>query len=377
MAEFSVSFHGGTHTSISHNNRKHTSGNKDIDVSESDNNKYYVQRDIREVYQEIFGEAVAEYNNKQKRSDRKIKDYYEKILNDKKTNHQRELIVAIGKADDGLDKKTKIDALDLYADKFIKENPNLAVYNMVLHVDEANPHLHINYVPYFESKRGLKKRVGQDKALNQQGIEGKPLEVFKNWRDSQTKTVEACFNIKYQRYLQQAKGYSILDSRKKLPKRMKVGSHKYMAVEEYKDYKETLKELELELKKVDKELSQKKEELKNTTKSEFFKLKEENTELKNENKVSKERERALRTILSTVGVVVNELPYNLSNQIKIACSDIFLRYKAKGQLENIDLPEFLQSDKYKQFINKPIEIKPQKVDISDFSKNTTGRLPKR
>ncbi len=240
---------------------------------------------------------------------------------------------------------------------------------MVLHVDEANPHLHINYVPYFESKRGLKKRVGQDKALNQQGIEGKPLEVFKNWRDSQTKTVEACFNIKYQRYLQQAKGYSILDSRKKLPKRMKVGSHKYMAVAEYKDYKENLKDIKIELKKVDKELSRKKEELEKITKSDFFNLKKENEQLLKETIALKEQ-------LKGVERVLKELPYNLSNKFKIVCSDVFLRLKASGHFENVELPEFLQSDGYKQTLNKPIEFKPQKSDITDFYNNNFNQTPK-
>ncbi len=90
-----ISFHVGTTTSISHNNRHHVSGNLDINLERTKDNIYYVQRDIREVYSENFDQAVQDYNNKQKRSDRKIDDYYTKILQDKKTHHQRELIVAI------------------------------------------------------------------------------------------------------------------------------------------------------------------------------------------------------------------------------------------------------------------------------------------
>jgi len=98
-------------------------------------------------------------------------DYYEKIRKDSKTHEQRELIVAIGEGKDGEEyRPLKKAALVQYAEEFQERNPNLAVYNMVLHDDEANPHLHINYVPNFESKRGLTRRVGMDKALQQQGI---------------------------------------------------------------------------------------------------------------------------------------------------------------------------------------------------------------
>lgn len=187
-----ISFHIGTTTSISHNNRHHVSGNPDIDLARTKNNIYYIQRDIREVYSENFDRAVSEYNQKQKRSDRKIDDYYSKILQDKKTHHQRELIVAIGSKDDlayGYSEsrynQVKGEILDEYMKGFEKRNPNLKVYNAVMHLDEANPHLHINYVPVYESKRGLKKRVGHDKALEQQGYAD-----FEMWRECETKVIE-------------------------------------------------------------------------------------------------------------------------------------------------------------------------------------------
>jgi len=66
----------------------------------------------------------------------------------------------------------------------------------------------------------------------------------------------------------------------------------------------------------------------------------------------------------------------VSNNFKIVCSDVFLRLKASGHFENVELPEFLQSDKYKQSLNKPVEIKPQKVDISDFNNNNFNQTPK-
>ncbi|WP_287467421.1 plasmid recombination protein [Turicibacter sp.] len=191
-----ISFHVGTTTSISHNNRHHVSGNPDIDLDRLHENIYYVQRDIREVYSENFDKAVKEYNEKQKRSDRKIDDYYSKILHDKKTHHQRELIVAIGSKDDDTDvysknsyREIKKNILDSYMKEFQERNPNLKVYNAVMHLDEANPHLHINYVPVYEAKRGLSKRVGQDQALEQQGFKS-----FEEWRERETYVLEERMN---------------------------------------------------------------------------------------------------------------------------------------------------------------------------------------
>lgn len=130
MPSISISFHAGTNTSISHNNRLHLSGNPNIDSTRTHQNITYVKKDIRTLYAEEFGQAVAEYNAKQKRNDRKIEDYYSKILHDKKTHHQRELIVAVGKSTDldfthHADRKKQI--LDHYMKHFQERNPNLKV----------------------------------------------------------------------------------------------------------------------------------------------------------------------------------------------------------------------------------------------------------
>lgn len=227
---YSISLNQGTMTSLSHNNRENTYGNPDIDLSRSGENFFYLQQDIREAYDEVFGESVAEYNEKQTRKDRRIENYYEKVRLDKKTEPQRELIVAIGSKEDGeQDIEWKKKALDRYAKSFQAENPNLKVYNMVMHNDEANPHLHINYVPYYESNRGLGRRVANNKALKAQGIEGKDdRELMKNWRDQETARLEA-----FSRELN-----SQFD-------RDSVGSHKYMKVPQYKAYAEEIQDLKV------------------------------------------------------------------------------------------------------------------------------------
>ena len=223
MRGATVSFHVGTSTSLSHNNRENIYGNPDIDSTKTHENICYVREDIKKIYSENFDEAVRDYNETQKRSDRKINDYYKKILHDKKTEHQREIIVAIGRADDDIDKDFKKEMLDHYMKGFQERNPNLKVYNAVMHLDEANPHLHINYVPVYETSRGLKKRVGQNKAIEQQGFK-----TFEEWRGSETDVLEK------------------LMSARAIEREYK-GSHNYMKVSEYKKYAESLNTLKNEI----------------------------------------------------------------------------------------------------------------------------------
>ena len=243
----SISFNQSHKSSISHNNRENTHGNSGIDLSRLEENIYFVQKDIRSVYKEVFQEAVDVYNEKQKRNDRKIQDYYEKIKKSEKVHEQRELVVAIGEGkDDPMCRKEKKEALQRYAEAFQERNPNLAVYNMVLHDDEANPHLHINYVPHFSSHRGLTKRVGMDRALQEQGVNGKGMELIANWRAVETAYIETL-------------------AKEHIPdfERANVGSHKYMKVKQYKEYAETksvvekqVQEKETYLQRVDKEVKQ-------------------------------------------------------------------------------------------------------------------------
>lgn len=223
MSGATVSFHVGTSTSLSHNNRENIYGNPDIDSTKTHENICYVREDIKKIYSENFDEAVRDYNETQKRSDRKINDYYKKILHDKKTEHQREIIVAIGRVDDDIDKDFKKEMLDHYMKGFQERNPNLKVYNAVMHLDEANPHLHINYVPVYETSRGLKKRVGQNKAIEQQGFK-----TFEEWRGSETDVLEK------------------LMSARAIEREYK-GSHNYMKVSEYKKYAESLNTLKNEI----------------------------------------------------------------------------------------------------------------------------------
>lgn len=161
--------------SITHNNRDFIAEN--VDGERTKNNITYCNEKIQDVYHELFDEALQKYNEKQTRSDRVIADYYEKIRTGKQEKPFHEIILQIGDKDtmgaetENGELAKKI--LDRYMHDFEKRNPNLRVFSAHLHMDEATPHLHIDFIPFTtNSKRGLETRVSLKKALEAQGFIG-------------------------------------------------------------------------------------------------------------------------------------------------------------------------------------------------------------
>ena len=161
--------------SVNHNSRKFHA--KNTDPQRSHWNVEYCNQDIKEVYHELFDEALERYNVKQTRKDRKIEDYYEKIRSGKQEKPFHEIILQIGNKDDMGAKTTEgqmaAKILDEYMKGFQERNPTLRVFSAHLHMDEATPHLHIDFVPYITgSKRGLDTRVSLKQALSALGFKG-------------------------------------------------------------------------------------------------------------------------------------------------------------------------------------------------------------
>ena len=161
--------------SVNHNSRKFHA--KNTDPKRSHWNVEYCNQDIREVYHELFDEALEQYNSKQTRKDRKIEDYYEKIRSGKQEKPFHEIILQIGDKDNmgATTKEGQMAAriLDEYMKDFQRRNPTLRVFSAHLHMDEATPHLHIDFVPYTTgSKRGLDTRVSLKQALSALGFKG-------------------------------------------------------------------------------------------------------------------------------------------------------------------------------------------------------------
>ena len=162
--------------SVAHNERKFIAEN--VDGERTQNNIVYCKENIRTVYHKLFDDAVKRHNEKQTRSDRQIKNYYKKISQDSKQEKPfHEIIVQIGDKDNmgAMTQNGQLakEILDEYMKGFQDRNPQLYVFSAHLHMDEATPHLHIDFVPFTtEGKRKLDTRVSLKGALKQQGFIG-------------------------------------------------------------------------------------------------------------------------------------------------------------------------------------------------------------
>ena len=161
--------------SLTHNRRDFIAEN--VDSSRTPLNIEYCNEDIRTVYHELFDNALARYNEKQTRKDRVIDDYYEKIRTGKQEKLFEELIIQIGNKDNmnasSENGRLARQMLDEYMQSFQERNPTLRVFSAHLHMDEATPHLHIDFIPFTTgSKRGLETRVSLKRALEALGFMG-------------------------------------------------------------------------------------------------------------------------------------------------------------------------------------------------------------
>lgn len=199
---FSVKIHRDA-TNIRHNNRTLTEeeykepAHEHIIREKSENNIVIRQSTIQEAYKEVFGEALEEYNAKQKRQDRKIKDYYLHVYHSKTLDLQREMIFGLGNKEDwdklGYEKKKEAgQLLKEVVEDFIKDKKDhIHVYNAVVHLDEAGaPHAHITFIPLAHGyKNGLRTQPSWTKSLAQMGYPGKGRKPFMAFRETEVERI--------------------------------------------------------------------------------------------------------------------------------------------------------------------------------------------
>lgn len=154
--------------SVNHNSRKFKA--EDVDGSRTHLNIDYCNERIQAVYHQLFDEALKRYNERQTRADRRISNYYEKIRSGHQEKPFHEIILQIGNKEDmsatGEYSELARQVLDEYYQGFQEHNSNLRVFSAHLHMDEATPHIHIDFVPFTTgSKRGLDTRVSLKRAL--------------------------------------------------------------------------------------------------------------------------------------------------------------------------------------------------------------------
>lgn len=185
-------------TNIRHNNRELTEkefrskAHKHIQREKSKYNIQIFKRDIKDVYHELFDDALSAYNAKQKRKDRKIDDYYKHVQKSKNLDLQREFIVAVGNKADweklSFEEKQEVgEALERYVRDFNERHDNMTIYNAIVHLDEAGaPHAHFNVVSIATGyKNGLSVQPSFRKALEQEGFGPSGREQFKAFRDAE------------------------------------------------------------------------------------------------------------------------------------------------------------------------------------------------
>ncbi len=180
--------------------------------------------DIKKVYHELFDEALERYNGKQKRSDRKIDDYYEKIRQSKQEKLFHEVILQIGNKDDMNAKSEEgqlaKDILIEFMEDFQKRNPNLYVFSAHLHMDEETPHIHIDFVPFIRnSNRGLDTRVSLKGALAEQRFKGgtRSATEWNQWMESEKQELSKVaerYGVRWKQLGTHNKHLSVLDFEK-------------------------------------------------------------------------------------------------------------------------------------------------------------------
>ena len=248
--------------SVNHNSRKFKAAN--VDGERTCQNIDYCNENIKDVYHELFDGALERYNAKQTRDDRKISNYYEKIRSGKQEKPFHELILQIGDKDNmGATTENGELAkviLDEYFQHFQERNPSLRVFSAHLHMDEATPHLHIDFIPFTTgSKRGLDTRVSLKQALAALGFKGgtRGMTEWNQWVQAEKEALAEVMErhgIEWEQKGTHEKHLSVLDFEKK------------QRAEEVEQLNAEIESAKTDLKVVERQLNQTVPKLKNAEK---------------------------------------------------------------------------------------------------------------
>lgn len=249
--------------SLNHNSRKFHA--KNTDPNRTHWNVEYCNEDIKDVYHELFDDALKRYNDKQTRKDRKIDDYYEKIRSGKQEKLFHEVILQIGDKDnmgsETMEGQLAAKILDKYMRGFQERNPTLRVFAAHLHLDEATPHLHIDFIPYVTgSKRGLDTRVSLKQALSSLGFKGgsRSETELNQWVQSEKEKLAMVMReneIEWEQKGTHETHLSVLDYKKKVREQEveELTEHKKLLEHNLHDISECVNEIQKEKEQVEKE----------------------------------------------------------------------------------------------------------------------------
>ena len=230
-----------------------------------------MREDIEQVYHELFDKPLEEYNSRQKRKDRRIKNYYEHIRRSKQEKPFYEVIFQIGNNEDTRcgtpEAELTTKALTEFVQSFQKRNPKLRVFNAVIHLDEETPHVHLDFVPFVTGqKRGLSTRNSLTGALEQQGYkgEGKMNTCSKLWVDSEKQAlaeIMSGYGVEWEQLNTHERHLDVLDYKKKMRAReVAVLENKVECTQHLLENTQTiLNDADTTLKRLDSEFAEKSE----------------------------------------------------------------------------------------------------------------------
>ncbi|MBD5112199.1 MAG: hypothetical protein HDT42_06660 [Ruminococcaceae bacterium] len=306
---------------IEHNNRDFIA--KNVNRDRISLNIAYKKEKIEDKYHELFDKAVEEYNAKQKRADRKKSDYLHEIMKSKKEKPFREIIVQIGDKDNcgigTINEEAAKEMLDEYMLEFEKRNPNLKVFNAVMHLDEATPHLHIDFIPICHShKQGLSTAVSLKGALLEQGF-------YSVNRSANEQTIWAEKEKDHLEAILKKHGFT----------RDNKNIHRdYMKVDEYKEYAQKIQEMNSHINEL------KKKPADELTIEELAKIKNQNDFLRSE---IQKRDEKIRILSKRVGAKF--VPFDVYSQDKImfVCAELErIGVPFVAESNSIYIPEYAQ-----------------------------------
>lgn len=163
-----------------------------IHADRTADNVVLVNRDIKELYRELFDDARKEYNAKQTRDDRKIDNYLDKVRADKRLHEVYEFVVQVGNREKNAGEKESVamyrEWLSLFQQKY---GEHFEVKQAIVHLDEAVPHMHFEVVPVaHDCKRGLATQTSMKKALKQAGFHDYKEMLIEGWDSLLTEVMQ-------------------------------------------------------------------------------------------------------------------------------------------------------------------------------------------
>lgn len=249
-----IATHLGHEPALAHNRRDPRVVLKEEHIRADGFHAMWLDRDPKELYQDVFGEALAEFNQKQTRDDRKIEDYYAHIQKDKQRHPLYELIIGVySKGEKGEVVCSREDSeiiLRAFLKNWKQRNPHLELCQVAFHADEQSqsPHCHVVFCPVATGyKRGMEKQASLTKALNQQGF-------FSDGRNSTEQMKWEASENQYLGQLCHSRGFYVLHPGEKGTKHLETETFK--AVKKLEETRALSEELEKNLKQKQEELDQ-------------------------------------------------------------------------------------------------------------------------